>query len=307
MSRALPRTSSRARILFRRTAELALTGSGFAALLRRRSRGSTSVLAYHNVVPSREAGHADSSLHLPLPRFIAQIERLARTHDIVDLEDATGASDGTRPRAVITFDDAYRGAVTLALPELIRRRIPATVFVSPALLGVDATWWDALSAAGLLTGERRRAAMEELAGRREPIVRRWLSAAPEPRLPPSYGIASEEELRLHCGAGVTLGSHAWEHEYLPALGGEELEDSLRRTLEWLARFEGRTCSWLALPYGAGSAELGRTALDLGHEGVLRVAGGAWKPTRSGTAWVPRINVPAGMSLRGFELRTSGLR
>src|SRR5690606_40922240 len=85
-------------------------------------------------VPPEDAGQGDTSLHLPLPRFIQQIERVARTHEIVDLE-TTLSGPGHRPRAVLTFDDAYRGAVTLALPELRKRGLPATVFVAPALLG----------------------------------------------------------------------------------------------------------------------------------------------------------------------------
>lgn len=296
-----------ARTVLRTFLERVATTTGITTALRRKHPERVAILAYHNVVLPDDVGIGDTSLHLSLPRFIRQIERLARTHDIVDLDTALApdrSRRAARPRAVITFDDAYRGAVTLALPELIRRDLPATVFVAPALLNEPTTWWDALGAAGLLSNESRDVALVQLHGRAAPILRGALHD-PLPRLPDSYGIASLAELRQHCTGCITLGSHSWAHEHLPTLAPNELADSLRRTQAWLEAFDGPTSRWLALPYGAGSPAVTRTALELGHSGVLRITGGLWDPTGECGA-VPRINVPAGMSWRGVELRTSGL-
>lgn len=296
------------RALIRSAAEQIGTRSGLAALARRTLGDRVAILAYHDVVPAADAGRGDASLHLPLPAFLDQVERLRRTHRIVDLETAARdpAAGSSRPRAVITFDDAYRGAVTLALPELVRRGIPATVFVSPGLLGASSTWWDELAEADGLTEEIRRRALEECGGRPPEVRGRFLPGAAAPRLPAAYGIATREELRRHCGRGITLGSHAWEHEHLPSLDSREIEDILRRARDWLADFGAPEAPWLALPYGAGSEALGRMAVGMGHGGVLRIGGGLWR-RREGPAWVPRLNIPAGLSLRGLELRVSGLR
>lgn len=294
------------RTLVRGAVELTGTASGLSSLARRAHRSTVAVLAYHNVVQPEDAGHGDASLHMPLPDFLEQLDRLAQTHRIVDLETAFDSSRSDRPRAVITFDDAYRGAVTLALPELARRRLPVVVFTSPGLLGAHSTWWDDLAGAGLLSPEARLSALVDEAGRADAVRARFMDGHHAPHLPESYGIATPQELRDHCGGIVSLGSHAWAHEHLPSLGDTELQENLARTRQWLAEFESPASSWLALPYGEGSPDISRTAQTVGHAGVLRINGGLWK-TGHDRVLLPRINVPAGISLRGLELRTSGLR
>lgn len=294
------------RAILRQAAEVAIGATGTVAVVRRWRRGVVPILAYHNVVPVEEAGRGDASLHLPLPHFVAQVERVAKAFDIVDLATAVSEpAPGPGPRAVITFDDAYRGAVTLALPELARRGIPATVFVSPALLGTPSTWWDEAAEAGVLSPEWRERALTDLHGKSGAIRDLAFTNRRVPALPPSFGIATADELDLHCGDGVALGSHAWAHEHLPSLPAPELETSLRKTLQWLAERPGRTVTWLAAPYGATSEAVSRTARTLGHAGVLRIDGGPWNPVGD-QADLPRINVPAGVSLRGLDLRTIGL-
>jgi peptidoglycan/xylan/chitin deacetylase (PgdA/CDA1 family) len=292
------------RTAIRGALETVLTTSGVAALARRIRAGRVAILAYHNVVSDAEAARGDSSLHLPLRTFLDQLERLLRTHDVVDLDELHSRPPGHRPRAVITFDDAYRGAITLALPELVRRGLPAVVFVAPGLLGTTSTWWDELGEAGRLSPTVREDALTNLAGRATSVRKRH-SGDRSPGLPTSYGLATLEELRAHCGAGIRVGSHSWSHEYLPALPEMELRENLARTIGWLESYDGPTSGWLALPYGGGSETVSRAALAAGHAGVLRISGGLWEPTRDRSR-VPRINVPAGVSLRGLELRASGL-
>lgn len=287
-------------------AEALATRSGLTAAARRMHRGSIAVLAYHNVVPDDQAGRGDASLHLPLSRFIRQVEQLSRTHEIVDLRTARPDSPSRRPRAVISFDDAYRGAVSLALPELVRRGLPGVVFVSPGLLGARSTWWDELGDTGALTRATRSAALHDLQGLAPAVRERFRPDAGPPDLPRSYGIATREELLACLGDGLSVGSHAWEHEHLPGLDRDSLKRSLTRSLHWVHELGEAACAWLALPYGAGSPGLGRLAADLGYDGVLRIDGGLWSPGTTDPL-VPRINVPAGLTAAGLELRTSGIR
>lgn len=290
----------------RDTMEAAGSLTGLASLARRHNRDSIAVLAWHNVVPASAAARGDASLHLSLDQFIRQIERLERTHEIIDIEDATAPYSGGRPRAVITFDDAYHGAVTLALPELIRRGLPAVVFVSPALLGSPSTWWDEMAEAGVLTDSIREHALTGLAGRADPIREHFVVNRSAHHLSDTHRIATRDELYEHCAERIRIGSHAWHHEYLPALDANELTENLSRTMTWLDAWQGPVSRWLALPYGGGSPNVSRIAMEAGHCGVLRIEGGLWRPG-SDVAHVPRINVPAGLSLRGMDLRTSGLR
>ena len=215
------------RSLARGAAEVVITGTGTARIARRLHRSSVAILAYHNVVAPEEAGRGDTSLHLPFPRFADQIARVMKTHDVISLEDLHTAPRGGRPRAVITFDDAYRGAVTLALPELRRLGIPAVMFVSPGMLGTRSTWWDEFGAAGKLSPAVRDDALTRLAGRRDLVSNVEVRAIARGALPASYGIATREELLNACAADIAIGSHAWDHEYLPALNDTALRETLQ--------------------------------------------------------------------------------
>jgi hypothetical protein len=163
-------TSARSEV--KRFAEAALVRGGVAGLLQRRFNGRAVVLAYHNIVPTGERRTGESSLHLPQLEFARQLDVLASTARVVSLAslfDDREKSDDCR--AVITFDDAYLGAVTAGLEELRRRSMPATVFVAPALLGGN-TWWDCLAEAnnGVIPGHIRRHAIETLLGDRDRVI-----------------------------------------------------------------------------------------------------------------------------------------
>ena len=127
--------------------EAGLVRSGVPALNRAARARRGLVLAYHNVVPDSSPGFGDRSLHLPRGLFMRQLESLLATHTVVPLEQVLDAPvAGRRPRAAITFDDGYRGAVLLGVAELAKRGVPATLFVVPSFVGKGPFWWDALAA-----------------------------------------------------------------------------------------------------------------------------------------------------------------
>src|SRR5207237_1432026 len=100
--------------------EAGLVRSGVPALNRAARARRALVLAYHNVVPDSSPGFGDRSLHLPRGLFIRQLESLLATHTVVPLEQVLDAPvAGRRPRAAITFDDGYRGAVLLGVAALV--------------------------------------------------------------------------------------------------------------------------------------------------------------------------------------------
>ncbi len=69
---------------------------------------------------------------------------------------------------------------------------------------------------------------------------------------------------------------------------------------------------LTFPYGLWDDRVVAATRGAGYRYLYRVEGGLSLPeaaeaAEGGTGGVlPRINVPAGVSLRGFELRTSGV-
>jgi peptidoglycan/xylan/chitin deacetylase (PgdA/CDA1 family) len=299
------------RSLVKPVAEHVLLGSGAARASRSRHRARTLVLAYHNVVPDDASPAGDASLHLPRHRFAAQLDELARTHEVVPLDEIlTPPTRGARrPRVALTFDDAYRGAVTGGVEELARRGLPATIFVAPAFVGGRSFWWDAL--ADPRTGEVRPSvrehALRALRGE-DARIRRWAGTGAAVTAVPAPLVGAGEE-ELHAAArvpGITFGSHTWGHPNLAALDPAEFDEELARPLAWLrARFDN-VVSWLSYPYGLWSPAVARAAERAGYRGALRVEGG-WVPRGDVPHFsVPRYNVPAGLSVRGFRLRIDGL-
>jgi peptidoglycan/xylan/chitin deacetylase (PgdA/CDA1 family) len=292
------------------TAEIALCRSGLTRASRRRLRDATVVLAYHNIVPDGESARGDRSLHLPQREFARQLDLIGRTHDVVPLEslEETTTVSSRRPRAVITFDDACQGAVTVGVDELARRGLPATIFVAPAFVGGGSFWWDAVAGAGGLDDAVRGTALSVLRGE-DARVRAWAreQGLPLQDLPAHQTVASEEQLAAATrSGGITLASHTWSHPNLARLEMDELEGELVRPLAWLRERFDAVIPWLTYPYGLHSPTVERAAEKAGYAGALRVEGGIQRgPTRRDYR-LPRVNVPAGISIRGFELRTSGI-
>lgn len=102
--------------------------AGLADVLR--PTGGLVVLAYHRV-----GGTTPSSVDVDAPVFAAQMDVLAATHEVVDLDraaellDHPTAPDG-RPVAVLTFDDGTADFVEHALPILVERQLPSTLYVA---------------------------------------------------------------------------------------------------------------------------------------------------------------------------------
>ena len=290
-------------------AERALVTSRIASLARNRVRARTLVLAYHNVVPDGEAAVGDLSLHLPRREFARQLDALAETHDVVSITELPEPGTSKRPRVVITFDDAYAGALTCAVDELVERGMPATIFVAPGLLG-SVTWWDILAArsGGVIPDDVRRRALGVLGGSAKKILDGDHSIPPALRpAGVSARIGTESQLLEAAGRpGITIGSHTWSHPNLSTLDDESLDAELARPREWLQGRFRRVVPWVSYPYGSFTDSVEHAAERAGYRGAFRIDGG-WVPTAAGDVFaIPRLNIPAGLSLNGFQLRLAGL-
>jgi peptidoglycan/xylan/chitin deacetylase (PgdA/CDA1 family) len=294
-------------------AEACLVHSGLAAVMRQWRKGRTLVLAYHNIVPDGAPRCGERSLHLPQRDFAHQLDLLGRTHAVVPLDAMLDApAPSGRPRAVITFDDAYAGALTAGIAELTRRALPATVFVAPEFVGGRSFWWDELAdpTSSTLDPFVREIALNRCAGRHQSVMV-WAARSGLSRqdVPEYARAATEVQLQAAWGApGITFGSHTWSHACLPRLDGADLTQELERSRAWLCARGDRFSPWLSYPYGAWSPGVATAVAAAGYRGALLIEGG-WIPERSKGAdsfALPRFNVPAGMSPSGFVLRISGI-
>lgn len=298
-------------VLLKRSAEFLLVRSGLLRAARAHRRLDTLVLAYHNIVPRGETACGDGSLHLAQQQFGEQLDVLASTHTVVPLARMLEPHEPSRrPRVVITFDDAYQGALTAGLEELQRRSLPATFFIAPAFVGGRTFWWDELAAArgGVLSDRIRRYCIEELAGRHDDIVR-WAAQAGfrAAVLPAHQAAATEAQLkRAASSAGVAFAAHSWSHPNLCAISEIELRHELSQALEWLQKRFAATVPWLSYPYGLSSSHTQSVARQAGYRGAFKIDGG-WLPSAPQQPFaLARTNIPSGLSSRGFAILTSGL-
>lgn len=296
----------------RSMAERTLLRLGVERLAQRFRGGDAVILAYHNIVPAGERIWGETSLHLSQEKFALQLDALAASHDVLPLDVffATRTSLPTRPQAVITFDDAYEGAITAGVAELVKRGLPATIFVAPALLGTT-LWWDRLAARtrGVLPAADRRYALDTLGGKGEAILR-WAGVPADDPTQEGHRPRIGTEVQVFAAAarpGIALGSHSWSHSNLTTLTAAELELELSQPLQWLRLRGSGSPPWLAYPYGLYNETVASAASSAGYLGALRIDGGlASRSHRLASTALPRINIPAGISEEGFRLRVIGL-
>ena len=120
------------------------------------------VLVYHRV-----GARTPSPIDFPLATFTDQLDRLADSGRVIDLDSAVERLGGPcvpagQPAIVITFDDGTADWPDVVLPELVARRLPATFYVSTDFVeagrpfpddGLPVTWSGLaeLAATGLAT------------------------------------------------------------------------------------------------------------------------------------------------------------
>ncbi len=296
-------------MILRRVAERTLLNVS-ALLADRAPANGTLILAYHGVRPADEPERGERSLHVGWDRFLAHLDVLERCAQVVSLERALSFApreQTVRKQVVITFDDAYEGAVQLALPELARRGWPSTVFVPTDFLGTRGFWWDqaAEMTGGALSSDIRDRAVDACAGDAL-LVAKEIPLASVESLPWYMACARQEALveAGRCGL-VTLAPHTASHVNVAAISEERLLDEVRRSLAWCQQFEsGRPL--LAYPYGRWSPSLASLLQSAGISHALRVNGGWLTPHVSLSPMaIPRMNVPAGLSAERLELGLRG--
>lgn len=282
----------------------ALEALGVLRLWRRTNPGDL-ILCYHNVIPEGARPQGDASLHLPLERFVAQLEWVMRHYDVVPLLDLVGGVQrGGRSRAAITFDDAYTGVLRHGLPALRVRGLPSTIFVTTeATARPRPFWWDTVAA---LRPELDRLALRDAhGGDGASILRAADLDQADPGLSEEYLPADWERLRRSIGQDVRLGAHTRTHPMLTHQPDARVLEELRGVLEHLEREVGQVDPVIAYPYGDVDIRVARLAGETGY-----AAGVTTVPSlvrRADPMQLPRLNVPAGMPVAAFRAEASGLR
>ena len=160
------------------------------------------VLHYHSIRPEHRL------------LFAAQMDALKRLTTPIPADCKTPLAAGQH-YAIVTFDDGFSSVVENAVPELVRRRIPATIFVVSDLLGATPTW-DSLGHDYIL---------------REQLI-------------------SAEQLQGLPADLIRVGSHGLSHQFLPSVSEEQARNELSESRKKLSDILSTEITLFSFPYGA---------------------------------------------------------
>jgi peptidoglycan/xylan/chitin deacetylase (PgdA/CDA1 family) len=195
--------------------------SGFAGVLlglfgRRAPR---CVVLYYHSIPEGQR-----------PLFARQMDILLSLSEPLRADHGSPLVPGKRYSAV-TFDDAFRNNIANALPELKSRKIPATIFVAPGLLGKS--WHD-------------DSAQSDADG----------------------AVMSEQELKEIRSEFVQIGSHSMSHPNMTHLAPAEAKAELIESRRTLQNMLGIPINSFSFPYGSFNDDLVKWAREAGYQRVF---------------------------------------
>ena len=191
---------------------------GLMRLAGRTPRARFVVLYYHDV-PEETRN-----------RFARQMNALSRTATVVPAAHAGALPDGGSYVA-ITFDDAFRSVRANAVPELLSRGFPATIFVPVDCLGKTPSW------------------------EMEHTVDDQVMTCDELRSLPEL---------------IELGSHGLSHPHLTRIDTPRLREEVTTSRQKLADLIGSQVSLLAFPYGDYDERVVGTCRQAGYERLFAI-------------------------------------
>jgi len=222
--------------------------------------------------------------------YEAQIERMARDYDVIDLDALLSGRLPRRP-LVLTFDDVFRSVLDVAREVLAPRGLPAVFFINPGLLGRDAVSFDgalawAAQTAGLDAlcrllgtgpqpdvGALIRRLASRSAGERAELKARLFTALGPPDLTDRAPILEEEDLKTLRTLGVEVGNHTMTHVSCRALRPDELEHEVVAAKTRLEAMSGAPVRAFSVPYGNEqdlTPEILKVLRASGHEAIFLV-------------------------------------
>ncbi len=260
------------------------------AILRLRARVSSSsltVLAYHRVRPTPDAGGFDDGVvDATTAEFEEQVKLLRRDFTFVGLDEVRHWTEGgalPRNSVLLTFDDAYRECRDVVLPILLRHGARAAFFVPTQHVEERRMFWWDRAAFVLARATVPRATLASYGGlvldfstvaARAATLRRVLRVIKDrfgldidsflDAVADACGVSLGRELdrsladSLICGwedilalrrAGMDVQSHTRTHRVLQTLTTREIEDELAGSRAELEAVLREPVSALAYPTG----------------------------------------------------------
>lgn len=296
--------------------------SGWTRRLGRRWQGPLIVLMYHDLAAP---GDHSSWLRVPLARFEEQIRTLGEIGRFVSPQECWSgqAGEGEGLRLLLTFDDGFVNNYRLALPVLVRHRVPALFFVTTWHMETGEPFWfdrvvEPIQAAGVCQLDLRplglgayrlpaapaakrwdaiQVVLEEIKRSRsdlEAVVREVERAAGlgcrKGEVRRRYRPLTRKEIQAMAVSGwCRFGSHSHRHEILTGLDDAALAQNLGESRTILEEVTGEAVDQVAYPNGDLDPRVAASCRAAGYrQGYLvrpGVVTGATEPLT-----IPRIAV-----------------
>ncbi|MCG5501068.1 polysaccharide deacetylase family protein [Ectothiorhodospira sp. B14B] len=265
-------------------------------------KGRLSILIFHQVLSEPDPFRPEA---LDAETFHWQIALLAEHFNLLSLPEAMERlRQGTLPpkAACVTFDDGYADNANVALPILLKHRVPATFFISTGYLDGGRMWHDTVIEAmrlmetdlldlsdslgqRFLSGtihEKRRSTRRLIAllknldpSDRDALIDQIIE--PVSSVLPTDLMMTSEQVRMMHKSGMTMGCHTVTHPIFTTVrmdtvrqeiqqGRAELESLLDEPVTLFAYPNGR-------PFDDYQAEHVRLVRDLGFEAAFSTARG----------------------------------
>jgi peptidoglycan/xylan/chitin deacetylase (PgdA/CDA1 family) len=261
-----------------------------------------SILIYHRIVAEPDSLVPDE---VSAKEFDWHMKVLARWFNVLPLcEGAARLREGSLPAraACVTFDDGYADNVTVALPILRSRGVPATFFLATGFIDGGRMWNDTvietvraapgnaldarplgLDTLDIGTLDMRRKAVPKLleALKYLPLEERQqrvdeLSSAVSTLLPSGLMMTSDAVRSLHA-SGMGIGAHTVNHPILANVAPERARKEILDSKIFLESLTGSSVSLFAYPNGKPGldyrSEHVQLVKDLGFDAAVSTAHG----------------------------------
>ena len=274
------------------------TGQWLRRLRRRHNDQCINIVAYHSIASSDSLFTAGTTLRHDPGEFERQMDYLSDNYNPMSLEaigDATERGELLRKAVAITIDDGMADSLRHAVPILVRRRMPVTIFTVTSVIGNDDLMWQHkltwLIAQGL--GDKVMEAMgvegfppamegqsveqyartnyrADLPEILESLVRATGSTGPA-IAGKARPYVERDEMAQVDAEFVQFGNHTHTHAILANLDEDAQRAELTQARDVLREITGRLPIALAYPFGLKrhyNAISRRLAAETGHRAAL---------------------------------------
>jgi peptidoglycan/xylan/chitin deacetylase (PgdA/CDA1 family) len=199
---------------------LRLIADGVFRFFGRPVKKSCVVIAYHSVLANKRE------------QFARQMDELKRLATPIEINQF-GLNEEDGNNVLITFDDGYENFFQNALPELVKRKIPSTMFIPAGYIGKRQGW---------IKNNTHEAFNEKIAT-----------------------VLDLKNARMHA---VTIGAHGMWHRNFLNLDEETSYNEMKDSKKILQKSIDAEVDFMAFPYDGYNATIIDSARKIGYKRVF---------------------------------------